>query len=82
MLKYLLIVVLIVLIFYGPVMSALRRPTSRPSSGQAGGRAATPARIVACAHCGVHLPESECLRDDKARMFCSEAHRIAGPRLP
>ena len=36
--------------------------------------------MVDCAHCGVHLPSSEALRDAYARAYCSEAHRIAGPR--
>jgi uncharacterized protein len=32
------------------------------------------AKMVACAHCGVHIPESEALRDGN-RHYCSEEHR-------
>jgi uncharacterized protein len=36
-------------------------------------------KMVPCAHCGVHVPQSQALfREDKA--YCSEAHRLAGPR--
>jgi uncharacterized protein len=38
-----------------------------------------PEAIVACAHCGVHLPAAEALQDDAGRPYCSEAHRRAGP---
>jgi uncharacterized protein len=36
--------------------------------------------MVACAHCGVHLPQADALTDAAGRPFCSEAHRVAGPR--
>jgi len=36
-----------------------------------------PERMVACARCGVHLPESEALEGDGGR-FCSEEHRRLG----
>lgn len=35
-----------------------------------------PEKMVACAHCGVHLPESEGVVDGD-RIYCSEAHRLA-----
>lgn len=35
-----------------------------------------PERIVACAHCGVHVPESEAVRDT-GYVFCCAAHRDA-----
>jgi uncharacterized protein len=34
--------------------------------------------MVACAHCGVHLPASEALLA-YGRSYCSAAHRDAGP---
>ena len=34
--------------------------------------------MVACAHCGVHLPRSEALRAAELS-YCSPAHRDAGP---
>jgi uncharacterized protein len=34
------------------------------------------AQMVACDHCGTHIPESQAIRVDK-RAYCSEAHRRA-----
>jgi uncharacterized protein len=39
-----------------------------------------PASMVACAHCGVHLPRPDAVLDSQGRVFCGEAHRVAGPR--
>ncbi len=35
--------------------------------------------MVECAHCGLHLPSDDALLSG-TRVFCSEAHRLAGPR--
>jgi uncharacterized protein len=35
---------------------------------------------VRCAHCGVHLPESEAVTSAQGLPYCSGAHREAGPR--
>ena len=35
--------------------------------------------MVGCAHCGVHVPESESVRDGNA-FYCSEEHRRLGAR--
>jgi uncharacterized protein len=39
-----------------------------------------PQAMLACAHCGVHLPQAEAVHDAAGVAFCSEAHRLAGPR--
>jgi uncharacterized protein len=39
-----------------------------------------PATIVACAHCGVHLPQTDALRDSAGLAYCGEPHRLAGKR--
>lgn len=36
------------------------------------------ATMVACAHCGVHLPRPDALERD-ALPYCSAEHRVAGP---
>lgn len=36
-------------------------------------------RMVACAHCGVNLPQSEAVGDGE-RFFCGEPHRALGSR--
>lgn len=42
-------------------------------------KAKSPQPMLACAHCGVHLPKAEAQLDSAGRPFCSEAHRLAGP---
>lgn len=37
-------------------------------------------KMVTCAHCGVHFPESEGVAEGE-RYFCSEAHRVANGSL-
>lgn len=32
--------------------------------------------MLACAHCGVYVPEQDAVRDGE-RVYCSEAHRLA-----
>jgi len=41
---------------------------------------AKPVAMIACAHCGVHLPQTDALLDAGGRLYCGEAHRLAGPR--
>lgn len=65
----------------------LRRALARPRRGRAQEAAderagdaqppAGPERMLSCAHCGVHVPESEGVRAD-GRFFCCEAHRREG----
>ena len=38
------------------------------------------AKMIACVHCGVHLPLPDALMDPAGRPYCTEAHRLAGPR--
>jgi uncharacterized protein len=38
--------------------------------------APAPEDVVACRHCGLHLPRSESL-SSRDGVFCSEAHRVA-----
>lgn len=35
--------------------------------------------MIQCAHCGVHLPRGDAVVDG-AHGYCSDAHRLAGPR--
>jgi uncharacterized protein len=36
--------------------------------------------MLACAHCGVHVPQTDALTDAAGHAYCSAAHRQAGPR--
>lgn len=56
-----------------------RAGEARASARKAGAQGRRTEHMVECAHCGVHVPETEGVRDGK-RFFCSEAHRLAGPR--
>jgi uncharacterized protein len=62
-----------------------RRPNrdgraATPPRSARGSDATKPQPMLVCAHCGVHLPRSEAVKDAADRTFCSEAHRLAGPR--
>ena len=46
------------------------RPVSRPMPTQ-------PVAMVRCAHCGLHIPRPEAVRDGE-RYYCSAAHRALG----
>ncbi len=53
------------------------RGDGRPREPRAG---KGPQTMLACAHCGVHLPQAEAVQDADGRVYCSDAHRLAGPR--
>lgn len=38
-----------------------------------------PERMLSCAHCGLHVPESEGVIED-GRFFCTDSHRRLGAR--
>jgi len=55
-------------------------PPAAPPAPRTG---AAPQDMVACAHCGLHLPRSEALADGpggSAPFYCSAAHRQSGRR--
>ena len=59
----------------------LRVSQARPPASGATRDSAKPAAepMVRCAHCGVHLPLSEAVADG-TNVYCSDPHRLAGPR--
>ena len=74
--KFLLVIVVILVgawLLFG-------RRGSRPSSVKPAAKTTGPQSMLACTHCGVHLPEAEAVKDAASRPYCSEAHRLAGPR--
>ncbi|MDE2394686.1 MAG: hypothetical protein KGL43_11920 [Burkholderiales bacterium] len=73
--KFIVVVVVVGFVLW---LMGRRRPSAPPR-----GRApplAGPLPMLRCAHCGLHLPESEAAFDVAGRAYCSAAHRIAGPR--
>jgi uncharacterized protein len=86
--KYLLVLI-VVGVGIWMLASRFRKSADTRDDASAAGRAAgpeadkpkqaQPRQIVACAHCGVHLPADEAVHDGP-RPYCSASHRQAGPR--
>jgi uncharacterized protein len=72
--KYLLMLVLFGILWW---VWRQRVAPSPPSSPRRPERPAE--KMVACAHCGLLLPESDSVADGEQR-YCGEAHRQAGVR--
>jgi len=58
------------------VLREVRRFRAR-RDGQS--RARSYAQMLACDHCGTHVPEAQAIRVDN-RVYCSEAHRRAAEK--
>lgn len=54
-------------------------PFAPPADQNAGAPPRAPRQMVACGHCGVHLPADEAVYDAQVP-YCSAAHRQVGPR--
>ena len=52
---------------------------SRARSPKASRKLQQPESFARCAHCGVHLPINDAVVD-RGIAYCSEAHRLAGPK--
>jgi uncharacterized protein len=84
MAKILVLVLVVLLVAW--LMFGRRRPPAddapEPSAKQRQRRHKNdgPQTLLACAHCGIQLPQAEVQFDASGRTFCSEAHRLAGPR--
>ena len=70
-----LLFLLFVFLLFGMLWRTLAAARRTPRAGQ------VPARMVQCAHCALYLPEEEAFRQDVA-FYCSEEHRLRGPRTP
>lgn len=88
--KYLLVLLVVVVAAMIWLGGRRRTPADKPRAdgkpGPAGagkaepGKGAAPTTMLACAHCGVHLPQAEALLDSQGRPFCGAEHRQLGPR--
>ena len=75
-----LIVAVAVVVLIAMLRSAWRRGNRGEAPPPAPGPAPAPARVedmVACAHCGVHLPRGDAVATDDGTLFCGEPHRLA-----
>ena len=68
--KYLLIVAIAAVVY--ALVRSQRKPPAPPRRKPPA--VAAPQAMVACAHCGVHLPKDDALWKD-GRGYCSRAHR-------
>jgi uncharacterized protein len=78
--KYLLLLVILAVV--GLAFFGRRRPRPPTPPTQPGKPSAQPdpQTMLACAHCGVHLPQAEARMDVAGRPYCGDAHRLLGPR--
>ena len=74
--KYLIVVLVVALVLW--MMLRGRRAAPGKSQRTRTG-APAPTEMVQCSHCGLHLPGSDAVQDNRG-VFCTEAHRLAGPR--
>ncbi|HMO47438.1 MAG TPA: PP0621 family protein [Rubrivivax sp.] len=74
--KYLIVLIVIAVALW-VMLRGRKTPAARPPAGAADAQA-----MVQCSHCGVHLPRADCVEDRSGAAYCSEAHRLAGPRAP
>jgi uncharacterized protein len=71
--KFLVLVLVVLAVWF--LFKGLKKPPAppvrRPAESLAG------ERMVACAHCGLHLPQSDATASGE-RYYCSEDHRRLG----
>lgn len=74
-----LLILALALIGFWWVRRSLQEMQRRRHDRAAREAGAEPERMVACAHCGLHVPESDCVRGE-GQVFCSVEHRRLGVR--
>lgn len=70
--KYFIVLVVVVLVAWRWRIARTAVAAPKPSAKSQ----AQPTDMVACRHCGLHLPTAESLRGQQG-MYCSPAHRHA-----
>jgi uncharacterized protein len=85
--KFIVLLVVVFLIVWlvrggrpGRSPSAPTTPPPPTSADTADNAVAAPDTIVACAHCGLHLPRADAL-PGRGGVFCGEAHRAEFERV-
>ncbi|MDM0045289.1 PP0621 family protein [Variovorax dokdonensis] len=79
--KYLLVIAVVWIAFM--IWRANRRDEiarKQPPAGLPRNRTpGEPQSMLRCAHCGLHLPAADALPGPDGKVYCSPAHRSAGP---
>jgi uncharacterized protein len=78
MIKYLLVLGVVGLVLWLLLRTRGAIGSRKPEAQDKAAAAARRESMVACAHCGVHLPLSEAVADG-THVYCGETHRLAGP---
>lgn len=85
--KYLILLVVILVVAWwtvsrrnGPPAESSRESDASPRAKDRQREVVPPQTMLVCAHCGLHLPAAEAVLDADKNPFCTEAHRLAGPR--
>lgn len=82
--KYLLLLLVVGLVLWKLLARGRVKappPAGRGSPNAPGAPATPPVAMVACAHCGLHLPAADAVLEG-SHIYCSPAHRALGPRAP
>lgn len=77
--KYLVILIVVLAVFWALTRVRDRVPPPPQRKRPGAGADATPAVMVRCEHCGLHLPRDEALPGPETGFYCSDAHRRLGP---
>ena len=78
--KYLL-VLLVVVIAIG-IWRSKRRVPAPPRSAARTTALNKPQSMVECAHCGLHLPQSDAVADARGQFYCGAEHRRLASQAP
>ncbi len=79
--KFLLLLVVVAFAFWLLKTKGRSAPPPHRKGSPKAPKAPEPTpQMLACVHCGVHLPQADTVQDAAGRAYCSEAHRLAGPR--
>lgn len=74
--KYLLVIAVVAVfyLYWKKQRRSIQTPPPPPAT-----TLAAPQPMVACTHCGLHLPAADALIDTRQQPYCCEAHRDLGP---
>ena len=78
--KFLVLLVVLAVAVAWVMLHTRRKQTPPVQPPQTTTKTKTAAPMLACAHCGLHLPRSEALVDPAGHAYCGAEHRDAGPR--